>query len=127
MTHTARCVSSHDVRPPFGGECELPGLHSPSPPPGTQRPMHLKDRILERDAFTCVYCSGKATEVDHVRLWYRPCDLTPLLVACCPRCNDIAGERTFYSFEDKAAFIRREVGLLPPHCRHVATTDQGHG
>lgn len=57
-------------------------------------PKHLRDAVLKRDNYLCVYCGGPAVAADHVtprkhggvdELWN--------LVAACTPCNSSKGAR----------------------------------
>lgn len=68
-----------------------------------------KDEILERDCYTCVYCNGVATVVDHVVPWsWSHCDDRDNLVASCELCNQIASNKIFASINEKSAFIKKQ-------------------
>lgn len=63
----------------------------------TQRRIHplLRGAVLSRDSWTCAYCGGEATEVDHVDPRARGGATTPAnLVATCRCCNKAKGTRT---------------------------------
>jgi len=66
---------------------------------GTQRWKDQRKRVLARDQYTCVYCNGEATQVDHVipRAKGGTHDLDNL-VACCATCNSRKGSRSHASF-----------------------------
>jgi 5-methylcytosine-specific restriction endonuclease McrA len=59
---------------------------------GTQRWKDQRLRVLKRDSYICAYCSGEATQVDHVipRASGGTHDLDNL-VACCAPCNSRKG------------------------------------
>jgi 5-methylcytosine-specific restriction endonuclease McrA len=62
-----------------------------------QRLIHpmLRGAVLHRDGWSCSYCGGEATEVDHVEPRARGGMTTPAnLVASCRRCNKAKGIRT---------------------------------
>jgi 5-methylcytosine-specific restriction endonuclease McrA len=61
---------------------------------GTQRWKDQRLRVLKRDAYICAYCSGEATQVDHVipRANGGGHELDNL-VACCAPCNTRKGAR----------------------------------
>ena len=61
---------------------------------GTQRWKDQRLRVLKRDSYICAYCSGEATQVDHVipRANGGGHDLDNL-VACCAPCNTRKGSR----------------------------------
>jgi hypothetical protein len=66
-----------------------------------------RERILERDGRICVYCHKPANSVDHVIPYsYNGNNTDSNLVACCLRCNSIAGSQIFDSLAQKAAYIR---------------------
>ena len=48
----------------------------------------IRRQVLQRDAYTCHYCSGVANTVDHrVPVTYGGTDDPSNLVAACSRCN----------------------------------------
>jgi len=62
-----------------------------------QRRIHplLRAAILRRDNYTCRYCRGHATEVDHVEPWAHGGLTVPAnLAAACRCCNRSKGDRT---------------------------------
>jgi 5-methylcytosine-specific restriction endonuclease McrA len=61
---------------------------------GTQRWKDQRLRVLKRDSYICAYCSGDATQVDHVipRKAGGSHDLENL-VACCAPCNSAKGAK----------------------------------
>jgi 5-methylcytosine-specific restriction endonuclease McrA len=62
-----------------------------------QRRIHplLRGAVLHRDQWTCRYCGGEATEVDHVDPRARGGATTPAnLVGACRQCNKAKGTRT---------------------------------
>ena len=66
---------------------------------GTQRWKDQRIRVLKRDNYTCFYCNGEATQVDHVvaRANGGTHDMENL-VACCRPCNIRKGSRSIASF-----------------------------
>lgn len=71
-----------------------------------------RDAILERDAYTCVYCGEEATVVDHIIPWDWLHNDDPInLVAACQDCNSMASDKVFDSLFDKAAYIRARRNL----------------
>lgn len=85
-----------------------PLLHwDPAARDPAQRRIHplLRGAVLHRDCWTCRYCGGEATEVDHMAPRARGGATTPAnLVASCRRCNKAKGLRT-------PAEWRRDLGL----------------
>jgi 5-methylcytosine-specific restriction endonuclease McrA len=75
-----------------------PLLHwDPAAADPAQRRIHpmLRGAVLHRDGWTCGYCGGEATEVDHVEPRARGGATTPAnLVAVCRPCNKAKGIRT---------------------------------
>ena len=75
-----------------------PLLHwDPAAADPAQRRIHpiLRGAVLDRDGWTCSYCGGEATEVDHVAPRARGGATTPAnLVAACRLCNKAKGTRT---------------------------------
>jgi hypothetical protein len=71
-------------------------------------------RVMKRDGGRCRYCGELADSVDHVMPWaYRPNNSPSNLVAACMRCNLIASDLVFASFEARRAYIRTARGLEP--------------
>lgn len=71
-----------------------------------------KDAILERDAYTCIYCGEEATVVDHIIPWDWMHNDDPInLVAACQDCNLMASDKVFDCLADKAAYIRARRNL----------------
>jgi hypothetical protein len=67
-----------------------------------------KLKILERDAFICVYCNEPAECVDHIVPYsYFQNDDEDNLIAACNRCNAIAGDKVFSSLAEKSTYIRK--------------------
>ncbi|HEX6455783.1 MAG TPA: HNH endonuclease signature motif containing protein [Solirubrobacterales bacterium] len=75
-----------------------PLLHwDPAAADPAQRCIHpmLRGAVLHRDGWTCRYCGGEATEVDHVAPRARGGATTPdNLVASCRPCNKTKSIRT---------------------------------
>lgn len=75
-----------------------PLLHwDPAARDPAQRRIHpiLRGAVLDRDGWTCSYCGGEATEVDHIEPRARGGATTPAnLVATCRPCNKGKGIRT---------------------------------
>ena len=71
-----------------------------------------RHEILERDAFTCVYCNEPATVVDHVIPfnWSR-CNERDNLVAACDDCNLMVSDMMFDSLVEKTEYIIKKRGL----------------
>ena len=74
---------------------------------GTQRWKDQRLRVLKRDGYICAYCSGEATQVDHVipRANGGGHELDNL-VACCAPCNSRKGAH------NEGVFLAR--GATPP-------------
>jgi 5-methylcytosine-specific restriction endonuclease McrA len=74
---------------------------------GTQRWKDQRLRVLKRDSYICAYCSGEATQVDHVipRANGGGHELDNL-VACCAPCNSRKGSR------NEGVFLAQ--GATPP-------------
>jgi 5-methylcytosine-specific restriction endonuclease McrA len=74
---------------------------------GTQRWKDQRLRVLKRDSYICAYCSGEATQVDHVipRANGGGHELDNL-VACCAPCNSRKGAH------NEGVFLAR--GATPP-------------
>lgn len=70
----------------------------------------LREYTLERDHHICQYCGSHAFQADHVIPRRQGgTDSLDNLVACCLRCNRIAGGLLFDSFAQKRRYIRCEV------------------
>ena len=70
-----------------------------------------KDIVFERDSYTCVYCDGMASTVDHIIPWsYSNDHSLENLVACCDECNGLASDKMFTGLLEKRRYIqeRRE-------------------
>lgn len=65
----------------------------------TRQWKEQRKRVLQRDAYQCVYCGQEATQVDHIvpRADGGGHDLDNL-VAACARCNGMKGSRSQASF-----------------------------
>jgi hypothetical protein len=67
---------------------------------------YQKDRILERDDYCCLYCFGKAEEVDHIIPWSFTHDNSDRnLVSACWLCNRIASDKVFKTFSRKRDYV----------------------
>lgn len=65
-----------------------------------------KDRILERDNYTCQYCYSTADQVDHIIPWsYEHNNSETNLIACCFICNLLVSNKVFKNLAEKTAFI----------------------
>ena len=62
---------------------------------GLQKWKDQRLRVLKRDSYICAYCSGEATQVDHVisRKDGGSHDLDNL-VACCAKCNQLKSSKS---------------------------------
>ncbi len=83
---------------------------------GTQRWKDQRLRVLKRDSYICAYCSGEATQVDHVipRANGGGHELDNL-VACCAPCNSRKGAH------NEGVFLAR--GATPPvFSEHLSLT-----
>jgi len=59
---------------------------------GTRRWRKIRERILIRDGYTCIYCGENADQVDHVIARARGGNNDESnLVASCKRCNTLKG------------------------------------
>jgi 5-methylcytosine-specific restriction endonuclease McrA len=87
-----------------------PLLHwDPAAADPAQRRIHpmLRGAVLGRDNWTCSYCGGEATEVDHVEPRARGGATTPAnLVATCRPCNKTKGIRTPWEWRRDEALAR---------------------
>jgi len=98
-----------------------------------------KREILERDAFTCIYCGEDAEVVDHVVPFsYSGCEDDDNLVASCSLCNLLASDMVFTSLIEKARYIKgvRSRRRKPnsrisqascPSCGRIFKPRDGHG
>jgi len=69
-----------------------------------------KQKILDRDGYSCQYCGKDTTGVDHIRPYsFRVDNGQDNLVACCNRCNSIAGNLLFHDFIDKQLYILKKL------------------
>lgn len=71
----------------------------------------LRDRVMRRDRWTCVYCDAKAEHADHVHpRFYGGRDTMENIVASCARCNYAKSARILpgKSVAAKVAFFRAE-------------------
>lgn len=75
----------------------------------------VRAKALKRDGYTCQYCGDKATTADHIvpRSKGGPNTMANL-VACCSRCNEIAGGREFADFQAKKRYVVRVRKFAPP-------------
>lgn len=65
-----------------------------------------KHQVLERDSYSCAYCTELAAYVDHVLPWsYEHNNDMTNLVAACFLCNSIASNKVFDGFQKKQAHI----------------------
>jgi len=83
---------------------------------GTHRWKDQRLRVLKRDSYICAYCSGEATQVDHVipRASGGGHELDNL-VACCAPCNSRKGAH------NEGVFLAR--GATPPvFSEHLSLT-----
>ena len=67
---------------------------------------YMRERILREFKHKCVYCTGTATEVEHVEPYsYSKDNSEQNLVAACVYCNSVARDIVFESFEKKKDYI----------------------
>lgn len=83
-------------------------------------PPAMRQRVMARDNFTCHYCGGRATEVDH----WTPASRGGLtvewnLVAACGPCNRSKGDRTPVEWRTDQATARVQAKQLPLQRRRV--------
>lgn len=104
---TAAGRSRFSMRTPSASN---PLLHwDPAAADPAQRRIHpmLRGAVLGRDGWTCRYCGGEATEVDHVDPRARGGATTPAnLVATCRPCNKAKGVRTPWEWRRDEALGR---------------------
>lgn len=69
----------------------------------------LRQRVLERDHWTCQYCGGSAHQADHVIPRTKGGgDSEFNLVAVCRECNKLAAGNLFKSFEAKKEWVMEQ-------------------
>ena len=88
---------------------------------GTQRWKDQRLRVLKRDSYICAYCSGEATQVDHVipRASGGGHELDNL-VACCAPCNSRKGahnEGVFLARGATLSFQGASLRYSPRRCK----------
>lgn len=67
----------------------------------------IREYILEKYNYHCVYCGAYANTVDHIIPYAYIQEHNPdNLVACCNDCNVIAQDKIFENFEQKATYIK---------------------
>lgn len=85
-----------------------------------RRPLSktVRNKIMKRHNWTCVYCGSKAEHIDHIiPVASSGTDDLDNLVASCVSCNLIAKDRLFDSLEEKKRFIlshRDNTGVEKP-------------
>jgi hypothetical protein len=80
---------------------------------GHRKPLSrfIRQRILNRDANTCIYCGYEANVVDHIIPYsHGGTDDDDNLAACCDVCNNIVSDLVFDTLEAKRAYIRSKYG-----------------
>lgn len=76
----------------------------------TQGPAWSRRGVMARDKYTCAYCSGTATTIDHINPSSRGGKTTWLnTVACCKPCNQRKGPR----LPDQAGMVLRITPKAP--------------
>lgn len=74
--------------------------------PGRTIPAAVRRLVLGRDGYACHYCGAPAVGIDHVYPWSQGGGHDPHnLVACCDRCNSVAGERVFAELAEKESYV----------------------
>lgn len=82
-----------------------------------------RQKILDRD-IVCVYCGDDADCVDHVVPYsWSQCDDEDNLVACCTRCNLIAGGIVFKDFDQKCNYIKNRLKAKRYHDNYSVCTN----
>lgn len=72
----------------------------------------LREKILKRDNFTCGYCGGEATQVDHIIAVSKGgSNDESNLISACARCNRLKS--------DKA--LMRTQWVNPKYSTHIKT------
>jgi 5-methylcytosine-specific restriction endonuclease McrA len=92
-------------------------------------PETLRERVLRRDGYRCVYCGavlpGEALTLDHVQPRMRGGDQSEgNLVAACRACNAEKGSAPAWAFlaerpEQRDNFLRYARGIWPRHRRAI--------
>jgi 5-methylcytosine-specific restriction endonuclease McrA len=87
----------------------------------SDRTMTLRERIIARDEYRCVYCGesfpGEALTLDHVEPRMRGGDQSPgNLVSACRDCNKRKGSAPAWAF---LAVNPAELANFRSHARHV--------
>lgn len=74
-------------------------------------PKPLREKILKESNGKCAYCNEPAYSLDHVipRIHEGCTNERSNLVACCQRCNSIAGGTLFKNFEEKQKYVYAQV------------------
>ena len=74
---------------------------------------HDKNKIFERDDWTCRYCFKEAECIDHVMPYSHTFDNHPdNLAASCNFCNRVVSNKIFDTFENKRIFIIKQVSQI---------------
>jgi hypothetical protein len=72
----------------------------------------LRNHLFNLYDYTCVYCGGFATQIDHIKPYsWDADDSEENLVPCCQDCNLIASDKIFKTFIDKKNYIQDKLKL----------------
>lgn len=72
--------------------------------------IELRRATLDRDSHRCRYCGKKAVQADHVIARSKGGqDALENLVACCMRCNKLAGGALFLDFSEKKRWLLSNI------------------
>lgn len=101
------------------------------------RERTLREQVLARDGFRCVYCArvlpAEQLTLDHVQPRMRGGDNTAgNLVTACAACNTRKGSRPAWSFladlpDERANFLRYATAVWPRHRRAVVEAAEKAG
>ena len=86
-----------------------------------RRGFASSNRVINRLGMLCLYCSRPASTVDHFVPWSITRDnRDDNLIPCCRRCNGIASDKKFATFEEKREYILDRIafkrGLVEARC-----------
>lgn len=72
-------------------------------------PPALKEKILERYSWLCVYCFDEADQIDHIiPRSYVATNIEDNLVACCARCNRKLSNLVFDTYSPAVALPKKQ-------------------
>lgn len=77
--------------------------------------QRVRKQVLERDYFTCHYCSQEATTVDHlIPISKGGTDEATNMVAACNKCNSGKRDRIAPSFFERTGTPTTPIGKIFP-------------